>query len=318
MIKSIIFRIIAWMVNIFLIIIISLLFYINIPVYTQKTLHIPNGSVTKIISYLTKKGHSLTIIDRYLLVLIGEPKTGWIDMKSTKMNRIDFLINLTKSKFSISKITLIPGETTYIFLNEIALQLKLDSDKLFDEYNKTALFKEAGIFADTYHIPKGIKEKNLIEFLTRESNKRYKKLYKKLAKDKKFDQKEFNKVLTIASIIQKEAANNKEMPIIASVIYNRIAKNMRLQMDGSLNYGKYSHIKITPKRIKTDMTKFNTYKFKGLPDYPVCNVSTASIKATFNPASTNYLYFMKNSNNTHDFSKTYKEHRKYIQKAKAN
>lgn len=239
-------------------------------------------------------------------------------MKSIKMNRIDFLISLTKSKASISKVTLIPGETTYVFLNQIASQLNLDSQKLFNEYNKTALFKEAGIFADTYHLPIGIKEKNLIDFLTRESNKRYKKLYKELSKQDKFDKKAFNKILTIASIIQKEAANNKEMPIIASVIYNRIAKNMRLQMDGSLNYGKYSHIKITPKRIKTDQTKFNTYKFKGLPDYPVCSVSTVAIKATFNPASTNYLYFMRNSSNTHDFSKTYKEHKKYIQKVKAN
>ena len=299
-------------------IIISLLFYLNIPVYTQKTIHIPQGSVTKIISYLTKDGHNLTIIDRYLMVLIGEPKTGWINMKSTKMNRIDFLLDLTESRFAISKVTLIPGETTYIFLNQIALQLKLDSTKLLNEYNKTALFKEAGIFADTYHLPKGIKEKNLIAFLTRESNKRYKKLYKKLSKQDKFDKKEFNKILTIASIIQKEAANNKEMPIIASVIYNRIGKNMRLQMDGSLNYGKYSHIRITPKRIKTDMTKFNTYKYKGLPNYPVCSVSFHSINAAFNPASTKYLYFMRNSKNTHDFSETYKQHREYIKKVKEN
>jgi len=234
------------------------------------------------------------------------------------MNRIDFLLNLTKSKFSISKITLIPGETTYIFLNQISSKLNLDSQKLFNEYNKTALFKEAGIFADTYHIPKGIKEQKLVEFLVRESNKRYKKLYKNLTKKDKFDKKEFNKILTIASIIQKEAANNQEMPIVASVIYNRIDKNMPLQMDGSLNYGKYSHIKITPKRIKTDMTKFNTYKFKGLPEYPVCSVSATAIKAAVNPKSTNYLYFMKNSNNTHDFSSTYRQHKKYIQKAKSN
>ena len=48
------------------------------------------------------------------------------------------------------------------------------------------------------------------------------------------------------------------MPKVSSVIYNRLKKDMPLQMDGTLNYGKYSHIKVTPKRIKTDKSGFNT------------------------------------------------------------
>ena len=54
--------------------------------------------------------------------------------------------------------------------------------------------------------------------------------------------KKWFKILTIASIIQKEAANDAEMPLVASVIYNRLDKGMRLQMDGTLNYGIYSHV----------------------------------------------------------------------------
>jgi len=95
---------------------------------------------------------------------------------------------------------------------------------------------------------------------------------------------------------------------VSSVIYNRIRKGMKLQMDGTLNYGKYSHIKITPKRIKQDKSIYNTYLHKGLPSLPVCNVSIKAIKAAIFPAKTNYLYFMKNKNNLHDFTCNYSTH----------
>ena len=91
---------------------------------------------------------------------------------------------------------------------------------------------------------------------------------------------------------------------------------MRLQMDGTLNYGKFSHIKVTPERIKNDMTAFNTYKHKGLPPSPIGSVSIAAIKAAIKPAKSDYLYFMKNKDGVHDFSKSFKTHRKNIRKAR--
>ena len=72
-----------------------------------------------------------------------------------------------------------------------------------------------------------------------------------------YNEKKWFKILTIASIIQKEAANDAEMPLVASVIYNRLDKGMRLQMDGTLNYGIYSHDVITAERIRSDMSEFN-------------------------------------------------------------
>jgi len=304
---------IAWIVDILLIITFSILFYLSIPINTQKTIEIPKGSIAKIITHLTKTGHNLSIIDSYLMRLIGSPKSGWITMPSTKMNRLDFLIALTNARFAIQKITLIPGETTYIFLQEIAKQLKLDEKKLSSQYDKQATYKEAGIYPDTYHLPHGIKEKKLIEFLVRQSNKKYAKIYHQET-NQTLDKHTFNTILTIASIIQKEAANNSEMPIVASVIYNRLAKNMPLQMDGTLNYGKYSHIKITAKRIREDTSPFNTYKNKGFPPYPISSASVTAIRATLHPATTEYLYFVKNKQGVHDFSKTYRTHIRNINK----
>ena len=274
----------------------------------------PQGSVSNIITQLSKKGYALSTVDTYLLVLMGQPQSGWITIGKTDLNRMDFLHKLVTAKAQMLEVTLIPGETSIIFLQDTAAKLQLDTKKLEKYYKRYSTYKEAGIYADTYYVPFGIQEKHLILFLTSQTDKKYRELSEKVYGT--YDKKNWNRLLTIASIIQKEAANQEEMPIVSSVIYNRLRKNMALQMDGTLNYGKYSHIKITPERIDNDRSRFNTYKYKGLPPYPICAVSFSAIKAAIKPAKTNYLYFMKNSEGTHDFSSTYSKHRKNIKKVK--
>ena len=105
------------------------------------------------------------------------------------------------------------------------------------------------------------------------------------------------------------------MPLVSSVIYNRIKKGMKLQMDGTLNYAQYSHIKVTPKRIREDKSIYNTYLHKGVPEIPVCNVSFEAIRAAIFPAKTSYLYFMKSKKGTHDFSCNYSTHLTNIRRA---
>jgi len=254
------------------------------------------------------------VVDTYLLRLIGTPKTGWIFLGKNSLNRIDFLYKLTSSKAMIHKVTLIPGETSELFFDALAHTLKLDKTKLYRYYHQFSPYPEAGIYADTYYVPYGIKEKHLMHFLVRESEKKYRSISEKIYGN--YNPKQWQKVLVIASIIQKEAANNQEMPLISSVIYNRLKKGMRLQMDGTLNYGKYSHIKVTPKRIREDKSRFNTYKYRGIPPSPIGSVSIASIRAAIKPAKTTHLYFMKNKKGTHDFSDSFKAHHRNVQKAR--
>jgi len=309
-----VFRIVEWVANSLLFILISFIFYTTIPVKTTTTLFVPPGSVSNIITQLSKKGYALSPIDTYLLVMMGKPQSGWITIGQTELNRIDFLHKLVTAKAQMVEVTLIPGETTILFLKKIASELSLNAEKLKNYYDRYSSFKEAGIYANTYYVPYGIQEKHLILFLTSQTDKKYRALSKKVYGN--YDEKNWNRLLTIASIIQKEAANKEEMPLISSVIYNRLKKRMALQMDGSLNYGIYSHSKITPERIRSDVSRFNTYKYKGLPPYPVCAVSFDAIKAAIKPARTNYLYFMKNSQGVHDFSKSFDAHRKNIRKAR--
>lgn len=298
-----------------ILLLISLIFYFTMPIKTTQTVVLPQGSITKVISHLKEQGYPLTFLDTYLLAYaLNAPKSGTLHIGSDKMSRIDFLKKLSSAKEAIDIITLIPGETRPIFLEELAKQQNLNLEKLEYAYDEYASYKESGIMPETYHLPKNISEKKLIALLVEQTNKKYKELALKYLN--KYDKKEWLKILTIASIIQKESANNEEMPIVASVVYNRLKIDMALQMDGTLNYGKYSHVKVTPKRIRTDTSGFNTYANKGLPPYPVCSVSITAIEAALNPATTKYLYFMKNKSGVHDFTHSYKQHLRNINKAK--
>jgi len=294
----------------FTILAISLLIYFIQPIDTKHNIKLPSNSNSKNIDYLINKGYKLSSLDKLFLNFYGKSYKGWLYINKKRLPRYKFLIELTKEINYYTPFTIIPGETSYFVLKNLANKLHYNLNKLMLTYQKNAIYREGNFLADTYHIPNYFNEEKTVNFLIKNSFKEYKKISFKYYK--KFDLKQWKRVIVVASILEKEAANKNEMPLIASVIYNRLNKNMKLQMDGTLNYGAYSHSKITPKRIKTDKSRYNTYKYKGLPNEPVCNVSKTAIIAAINPKDTKYLYFMKNSKGTHNFSINYKEHIKNI------
>lgn len=117
-----------------------------------------------------------------------------------------------------------------------------------------------------------------------------------------------HQIITIASMIEKEAANDEERANIASVIYNRLKQDMPLQIDATIQY-------ILPEvkeKLSTEDTKiespYNTYLNKGLPAGPISNPGLPSIKAALNPATTRYLYYaLDEASNTHKFFTSYNE-----------
>lgn len=209
-------------------------------------------------------------------------------------------------------MTLIPGETMYFFNALMAQSFDLKVEDLHKAFLAYSPYEDGVIFADTYKLPLGTDADFLMQYLISQSLQRHKQLALKVLGI--YDQKQWFRYVSIASIIQKEAASIDEMPIISAVIYNRIKKGMPLQMDGSLNYGAYSHTKVTAQRIRNDHSEFNTYKYKGVPKTPIGSVSIEAIKAAINPAKVDYLYFVKNKDGKHRFSKTYQEHKENISK----
>ncbi len=252
------------------------------------------------------KNINLSDIDVYILNLIGKPQNGFINFGNTTLTKFDFLYKLTTSKAALETITLIPSETNYFFLFEISQKLNLSFDKLLEAYNKYTNYPDGVIFADTYRVPVGIEEDELMRILITNSLAVHRELSFNYLGE--WDEQKWFEYITIASIIEKEAGNESEKPLISAVIHNRLKNKMKLQMDGTLNYGKFSHTKVTPQRIKEDNSTFNTYKINGLPLVPISSVTFSSIDSAILPAKVDYLYFVRDSKDTHIFTKNYKEH----------
>lgn len=121
--------------------------------------------------------------------------------------------------------------------------------------------------------------------------------------------------LIVASLIEKESANQAERPEIASVIVNRLRLGMPLQIDPTVIYGlgDQYHGDIKTKDLKQD-TPYNTYLHRGLPPTPIAMPSPLSIMAALHPSTTAYLYFVAkgDGSHTHQFSKTLQEHRSAV------
>ncbi|HEX5710477.1 MAG TPA: endolytic transglycosylase MltG [Sulfuricurvum sp.] len=284
--------------------------YLFTSVTSPKIVYIPQGSVFKSIAHLQSEGVNLYKMDAFILRLMGHPQQGWVDLKEENLTRIEFLYRLTTAKAATHEVTLIPGETTTVFFDQLSKQLSLDAQKLHDIYDQMEEIPEGMFFPETYSIPKDSNEEQIIKFLLEQSMKKHKKLSIELTGS--YDKEKWLHIVTLASVIQKEAASVDDMPMVSSVIQNRLAKNMRLQMDGTLNYGEFSHQKVTAARIRSDKTSYNTYKQRGLPEFPVCNVSYEALMAALHPKRTDYLYFVRGKNGEHIYSSYFSTHHKNI------
>ncbi|SDC21856.1 UPF0755 protein [Sanguibacter gelidistatuariae] len=118
-------------------------------------------------------------------------------------------------------------------------------------------------------------------------------------------------LLTTASIVEKEAGTDADRPLMASVINNRLAIDMKLQMDATLHYflGTTDDASSTTADTEVD-NPYNTYKYAGLPPGPIASPSVASLQAVLTPADTDYLYWVAVDpvNKVTKFAATFAEH----------
>ena len=123
-------------------------------------------------------------------------------------------------------------------------------------------------------------------------------------------------LLVLASIVEKEAGNQRDKKKVASVFLNRLKKKMRLQSDPTVLYslteGEGSLDRELTKRDLKINSPFNTYRISGLPPKPICNPSKSSIYAVTNPTETDFLFFVANGKGGHNFSKNLQQHNKFV------
>lgn len=175
---------------------------------------------------------------------------------------------------------------------EIADTLKQEIPSYNESWRVQLDQNEGYLFPDTYLIPRDATVDQIISIMRNNFDKRVKQ-----AGINPQDNSLHNAVI-IASIIQKEAKFVEDMPIVSSVIHNRLDAGMALQVDPSVAYalgrqpnGTFGKSELSLDDLKID-SPYNTYKYPGLPPGPISNPGIDAIKAALNPATTDYMYYI--------------------------
>ena len=234
-------------------------------------------------------------------------KAGIYELRG-KFNMVELVSMLESGKSKVFKFTIIEGNTVKNVIDKLVANEK-GSRENFEKAFKEIDFPyptpngnfEGYLYPETYFIPESYDEKAILNVFLKE-------FLKKFPVENYPDKDEFYQKLIMASILEREAAVESEKPLMASVFYNRIAKNMTLSADSTVNFVfNYEKKRIYYKDLEVD-SPYNTYKNKGLPPGPICNPTISSVNAAYNPANTEYLFFVTKGGGEHFFSKTYKEH----------
>ncbi len=194
-------------------------------------------------------------------------------------------------------------------------EISLVSQALLSNFNTSTFMEktqndEGYLFPDTYFVFPSITTENFIKLLKDNFDTKINTLREDIAKSSRSEKD----IITMASIIEKEAHGNEDRYVISGILWNRIDKGMPLQVDATFLYllGKGSS-SLTLEDLKTD-SPYNTYVYKGLPPTPIGNPGIESIKAAIHPGVTQYLYYLHDKNGGIHYAKTFDEHKKNKQK----
>ena len=281
-------------------------------------IEIPKGTTFRQAAEIFSRAR--VIREKNLFVFIGritgidrKIRAGFYAVDNT-MNLLDLLRALKIGQIVEYDITVIEGDS----LREIAAKFaerniiqegefrKLVSDRDFlAAYRIDAPSVEGFLYPDTYKIPKGMEPRDAVGMMIDTMRQHFSEDLRARALEIGMSETE---VLTLASIIEKEAAADEERPLISAVYHNRLKKKMLLQADPTAIYGiKSSREKITLEDLKK-RTPYNTYTTEGLPPGPIASAGIKSITAALYPADVPYLFFVSNNDGTHHFSATAAEH----------
>ena len=197
-------------------------------------------------------------------------------------------------------------------LYEAAAQTEFSYAFLEDMETGDAYRLEGYLFPDTYYFYQGMQAASAInKFL---SNFHY-RITDEMWQRTKALNLSFREMLTVASLIEKEAADDDERALIASVIYNRLASGMPLQIDATVIYAlrDEGYTRLTTELIQSTDSPYNTYLYTGLTPGPICSPGMASIQAALDPASTGYYYYALDvESGTHRFFTNLDDHEAFV------
>jgi len=279
----------------------------------QKIINIPSGTNAKEIVHILEKNEIIRKNNYLFIILIklsrleDKLKFGEYNL-SPSLNMLQILNKLARGEIVVYKITIPEGYTS------VQIAELLDKKEIVEKESFLKLVKygekswEGYLFPDTYEVPKKYGAENMFKLML--SN------FEKVAVDNKLINKAeqtgftMDEIITLSSIIEKEAKFAEEKRQISSVFHNRLKSGMKLQSCATIQYilGKPKE-RLEESDLEID-SPYNTYLYTGLPPGPICNPGIDSIIAALEPTNGDYLYFVLGDNGRHIFSKTYEEHLK--------
>ncbi len=163
---------------------------------------------------------------------------------------------------------------------------------------------EGFLFPDTYLVPRNGTAKDLIKLQLDNFKKQWDDTRKSQAVQRKLNALQ---ILTIASMIEREARFQEDRPLVASVIYNRLAAGWALQIDATVLYAKGVWQSSVTKEDRMVQSPYNTYLHTGLPPGPIANPGIKAIDAALQPANTGYFFYLSDPQGHNHYAKTNEE-----------
>ena len=223
----------------------------------------------------------------------------------------------------VNTITIPEGYTLSQITPLLARTLRVPMDSVQAAVRDTALLArldipsptlEGYVFPDTYAFPVGTTARQAVREMVYSFERRWKPEWDSSLIDLKINR---NDLVTMASIVEREARLPEERPVIAAVYYNRLRKGMLLQADPTIQYALGHHVGRVLYKDLEIASPYNTYIHKGLPPGPVASPGVASLAAAANPANVPYLYFVASKDGHHEFRMTLEEHTSAIREVRA-
>lgn len=178
---------------------------------------------------------------------------------------------------------------------------------------------EGFLFPDTYYLPVQPTALDIIERMLSNFDQRFTVEMRQMAMEREMT---IYEVVTLASIVEREAVVAEERPVIAGVFLNRLTASMTLDACPTVQYalgyqedtGQWWKTPLALEEVARVNSPYNTYLHQGLPPGPICNPGLASIRAVLEPVESDYLYFMAKGDGSHAFARTFEEHLQNQQK----
>ena len=188
------------------------------------------------------------------------------------------------------------------------MQEELRSTDLIQDISPDARDLEGYLFPETYRFPRNVSSEAVIKRMVEEFRTRFEAIAARSPARADWSPA---RVVTLASMIEKEVKAPEERPLVASVLVNRLRTNMPLACDATIIYALKISGGFDGNLHKSDLSMnspYNTYLYRGLPPGPIANPGESALSAALNPARTEYFYYVSRNDGTHHFSKDYRGH----------